>query len=56
MWGCKEHWFKLPKYLRDKIWREYRAGQEKTLTPSRAYLDVAHEVEAWIIEHEGRRG
>jgi len=20
MWGCKKHWFKLPKSLRDKIW------------------------------------
>lgn len=49
MWGCKRHWYMLPKYLRDRIWHEYRAGQETTLTPSRAYLDVAHEVEAWII-------
>lgn len=48
MWGCREHWYALPKHLRDKIWRAYRPGQEKTLSPSREYLAVAHEVEAWI--------
>jgi hypothetical protein len=20
MWGCKQHWFALPKPLRDRIW------------------------------------
>lgn len=49
MWGCARHWSMLPKRLRDAIWREYRSGQEVTLTPSRAYLAVVHEVEAWIL-------
>jgi len=48
MWGCKKHWFKLPKQLRAKIWMYYKPGQEVILTPSAKYLKVAHEVEKWI--------
>lgn len=48
MWGCKAHWFKLPKPLRDRIWATYRPGQEATMTPSRDYLAAAREVQAWI--------
>lgn len=51
MWGCKAHWFRLPKRLRDRIWSTYVPGQEKTLTPSAAYLDVADEVQQWVCEH-----
>ena len=49
MWGCRDHWYTLPKYLRDKIWQTYRSGQEATMSPSRSYVDAAREVEAWII-------
>lgn len=52
MWGCKMHWFALPKRLRDKIWRTYRPGQEITMTPSKAYLEAANEVQKWIREGE----
>ncbi len=47
-WGCTEHWFRLPKRLRDRIWAAYRPGQETNLTPSREYIDVAREVQEWI--------
>lgn len=50
MWGCKPHWFSLPKRLRDQIWATYRRGQEVTKTPSAAYIAVANQVQAWIIE------
>ncbi len=53
MWGCKEHWFKLPKRLRDRIWATYRPGQEVTMTPSAEYLAVANEVQAWIRSSMG---
>lgn len=52
MWGCKPHWFKLPKHLRDRIWATYEIGQEVTLSPSREYLDAAREVQIWIEQHE----
>lgn len=48
MWGCKQHWFALPKHLRDKIWATYRPGQENDLSVSKAYFDAAFEVQAWI--------
>ena len=48
MWGCKAHWFKLPKTLRDEIWRTFKPGQEVTLTPSQEYLDVANRGQTWI--------
>lgn len=48
MWGCKEHWFKLPKALRDRIWAAYAPGQEVDMTPSAEYLQVADDVQQWI--------
>lgn len=47
-WGCKKHWYMLPLDLRRKVWAAYRAGQEQTKTPSRAYIEVAREVQDWI--------
>lgn len=52
LWGCKKHWFTLPKYLRDKIWATYRPGQEISKDPSDEYIDAAVEVQEWIIKHE----
>lgn len=48
MWGCRQHWFKLPKPLRDQIWKEYRPGQEIDGTPSARYLVTAQLVQMWI--------
>lgn len=48
LWGCRSHWYKLPKYLRDLIWQTYVPGQEVSKTPSQAYLDAAHAVQEWI--------
>ena len=50
-WGCKEHWFKLPMRLRNRIWASYSIGQEINMTPSKKYLEVAREVQNWIKEH-----
>jgi hypothetical protein len=51
MWGCKSHWFKLPKVLRDHIWATYVPGQEVSKTPSMEYLTAAHDVQQWIKLH-----
>ena len=51
MWGCRQHWFKLPKHLRDRIWATYRPGQEVNMTPSTDYLDAADAVQEWILQH-----
>jgi len=47
MWGCKPHWFRLPKTLRDRIWRTYRPGQERDMSPSSDYLAAANDVQRW---------
>lgn len=54
-WGCREHWFMLPKNIRDKIWRAYRPGQEIDLRPSEAYLAAAEAAQVWIRKHEQGR-
>lgn len=54
MWGCRPHWFRLPKALRDRVWDAYVSGQEKSMDPSEAYLDVAHDVQVWIDENGSR--
>lgn len=51
MWGCRPHWFALPKAIRDAIWQAYQPGQEMTLTPSRAYVEAARAAQDWIQEH-----
>jgi hypothetical protein len=51
MWGCRQHWYRLPKALRDAVWAAYRPGQEKDMRPSKEYLDVAELVQQWIREH-----
>lgn len=50
MWGCKRHWYQLPKTLRTEIWRTYRPGQEADMRPSAAYLAIARRVQLWIGE------
>lgn len=55
IWGCSQHWFKLPKQLRDQIWRTYVPGQEITKSPSPEYMAAAHAVQEWIHEKEGTK-
>jgi len=52
MWGCKTHWFALPKGLRDRIWATYRPGQEVTKTPSAEYIQAAKDVREWIARSQ----
>lgn len=56
LWGCKVHWYTLPKELRSRIWATYRPGQEITKTPSKEYIEAAKAVQEWIEEYEhGKR-
>lgn len=48
MWGCKRHWFMLPQDIRTRIWKTYRPGQEKNMTPSQSYVEAANEAQNWI--------
>lgn len=51
MWGCKEHWMRLPKFLRGQIWRTYRIGQEVRRDPSPEYIEAAAKVRDWILKN-----
>lgn len=48
-WGCRPHWFTLPVALRNKVWAAYRPGQEADFGVSRRYVEVAREVQDWIV-------
>lgn len=50
MWGCKTHWLRLPKRIRDRIWAAYEPGQETTMTPSEEYMEAAKAAQAWIAK------
>lgn len=52
VWGCRPHWFRLPKPIRNRIWATYRAGQEITKTPSREYVAAAQAARAWILAND----
>jgi hypothetical protein len=52
LWGCRQHWYMLPFGLRRKVWATYRPGQDESKTPSREYIAVAQEVQAWIRGQE----
>jgi len=51
MWGCSAHWWRLPKDLKDRIWRAYSPGQEITMRPSETYIEAAEAVQRWIASH-----
>ena len=54
MWGCRKHWFMVPKPIRDRIWRTYRVGQCDDMNPSRGYLLAAKEAVVAVAKKEGR--
>jgi hypothetical protein len=52
MWGCRKHWFMVPKPIRDRIWRTYRVGQCDDMNPSREYLLAAKEAVIAVAKRE----
>lgn len=52
MWGCRQHWYRLPQHLRARIWRTYRIGQEQDGRPSAEYLEAARAVQDWIAAQQ----
>jgi hypothetical protein len=55
MWGCRRHWFQIPRALRTRLWATYKPGQEITGTPTLEYVAVAAELQRWISEYHGAR-
>jgi len=50
LWGCLEHWKRVPKSLQMQLQRAYRKGQELTKSPSPEYVRVAQLIQDWISE------
>ena len=48
LWGCRTHWFALPRPIQLAIWRSYRPGQEIDKQPSPAYIKAARDALNWI--------
>ena len=51
-WGCRRHWFMLPKRIRDEIWRTFVPTQETTRIVSREYVAAAQAAQSWIRQKE----
>ena len=54
MWGCRTHWFMVPKPIRDRIWRAYRVGQCDDMNPSADYCEAAKDAVIAVAQKEGR--
>lgn len=52
LWGCKPHWYRLPKAIRDMLWATYRPGQEVTKYPSPAYVVAFVRASEWALKWE----
>ena len=55
MWGCRTHWFALPREIRTVIWANYRPGQEVRKDPSSQYLEAAKIANDWARRYEKER-
>lgn len=56
LWGCKTHWYTLPKPIRDAIWATYVPGQEIRKDPSEQYIKVAQMAQEWALNYEKTYG
>jgi hypothetical protein len=57
MFMCKPHWphwFRVPKAMRDRIWKTYREGQCDDMRPSGAYCEAAKAAVIAVAEKEGK--
>lgn len=54
MWGCRRHWFMVPKPIRDRIWRFYRIGQCDDMNPSDNYCLAAKDAVIAVAKKEGK--
>lgn len=54
MWGCRRHWYMVPKAIRERIWATYRPGQCDDMDPSDAYCNAARDAVIAVATKEGR--
>jgi hypothetical protein len=49
MWGCRTHWFSLPKEIQDAIWQGWKVGK---LSPE--WITANEQAQAWIKDMPAR--
>lgn len=55
LWGCRDHWFKLPPDIRRRIMAHYRDGQEVgKVPPSHEYMSAITDAARWIRDRQVR--
>lgn len=52
LWGCKAHWYEIPRALRQKLWAAYQSGQG-VATASDDYRAASAAIDAWIAKQTG---
>lgn len=52
---CRDHWLRLPKHLRDGIWRTFRPGQEIDGEVSSGYQRALRAVLRYVRELQEQR-
>lgn len=55
LWGCRAHWYLLPKWIRNEIWKAYIPGQEERKDPSSEYVKIARIAHDWVLEYETKQ-
>lgn len=53
LWGCRDHWFRLPLEIRRTIQQHYRPGQEDVGGASAEYLEALMSAARWIRDYGG---
>lgn len=56
LWGCKKHWFMVPKEMKEELLKHYRPGQEIDKDPSEEYIDAAMDIYYWAQEKNKEAG
>lgn len=55
LWGCRQHWFAVPRELRMRLWQAYRPMQN-IWTVSPLYAEAATAIQTWIAAHIASEG
>jgi hypothetical protein len=48
LYCCAIHWFRIPRELRNELWRTYRLG-----THTAEYIEAHHQIQLWIKGNHG---
>lgn len=51
---CRDHWFLIPKKIRDAVWAAYREGQCDDMEPSKEWMLAAEAAIGFLARREGR--